>query len=144
MGGLIVLMALTLVFLSQSFLTSSYGFQSSERAKAVAASGVYDAMLRLTRNKDLSESYSMPLGSYSASITVTQDTPGSGFVTIVSTSTVSNFFPEGECHRFEVLEYRPDNPSFVAIYAIAHHGKITILYQQDPVGAPYYVDHRRS
>ena len=88
MGGLIALMALTLVFLAQSFLVSSYGFQISERAKAVAASGVYDALLRLARNKDLSGPYSLPLGDYSAGVTVTQ-LPLLGRVTITSASTIS-------------------------------------------------------
>ncbi len=87
-GGLIVIIALTLVFLSRSFLTSSYGFQIAEKAKAVAASGAYDALVRLTRNKDLSGTYVLPLGTYSASVTVTQDSPALGQVAITSISTI--------------------------------------------------------
>ncbi len=87
MGGLVVLMALTLLFLAQTFLTSSYGFQISERAKAVAASGAYDALLRLARNKDFTGVYSLPLGTDSANVTI-QNSPLSELVTITSVSTI--------------------------------------------------------
>lgn len=90
MGGLIVLMSLTLIFLAHSFLVSSYGFQISERAKAVAASGAYDALMRLARNKDLSGSYSLPIGDYSAGVTIAQNSPVSGRVTVNSASTIAS------------------------------------------------------
>lgn len=89
-GGIIVLTAMTITFLSASFLGSSYGFQMAQQAQAVAASGVFDAMMRLDRNKDLSTSYSLPLNNYSASVTITQDSPAAGLVKIVSASTVVN------------------------------------------------------
>ncbi|OGZ53574.1 MAG: hypothetical protein A3B25_00530 [Candidatus Ryanbacteria bacterium RIFCSPLOWO2_01_FULL_48_26] len=89
-GSLIVLIALTLVFLSHTFLISSYGFQISEKAKAVAVSGVYDALIRLARNKDLSGAYALPLGEYSANVAVTQDSPIAGQATITSASTILN------------------------------------------------------
>ena len=90
-GGIVVLVALTLAFLVTSFLNSTYGFQVGERAKVVAASGVYDALARLSRNKDLSSSgYSVPLGSDAAIVSVTQPLPDTGLVTIVSTATVLN------------------------------------------------------
>ena len=93
MGGLVVLMSLTLVFLAYTFLESSYGFQISEKAKAVAASGAYDALLRLARNKDLSApapGYSLPIGNYSANVSVLQNSPASDQATIISVSTISN------------------------------------------------------
>ncbi|MEK7507858.1 MAG: hypothetical protein AAB602_02115 [Patescibacteria group bacterium] len=89
MGGLIVLSAITMAFLSRSFLASSYGFQISEKAKAVAASGAYDALIRLTRNKDLSGAYSLPLGTYSADVSITQDSPVPGQAAITSVSAIS-------------------------------------------------------
>ncbi len=91
MGGLVIIMSLTLIFLANAFLVSSYGFQTSERAEAVAASGAYDALLRLTRNIDLAASspgYTLPLGSYSASVIVTQNSPASGQITITSSCTI--------------------------------------------------------
>jgi len=87
----VVLVALTLAFLATSFVNSTYGFEIGERAKAVAAAGAYDALIRLERNKDLSPSggsYNLPLGSDSATVSVTQSSPTSGQVTIVSTATI--------------------------------------------------------
>ncbi|MBI4087547.1 MAG: hypothetical protein HY434_01830 [Candidatus Liptonbacteria bacterium] len=90
-GGIIVLAGLTLAFLANSFLNSTYGFAISERAKAVAASGAYDALMRLARNKDLSTSgYSLSVGSDSATVSVTQDSPATGLVIVTSISTISN------------------------------------------------------
>lgn len=92
-GGIVVLVALALAFLVTSFINSTYGFQLGERAKAVAAAGAYDAMMRLARNKDLlkpSGSYSVSLGSDTASVTLTNDPSASAQATIVSTATVAN------------------------------------------------------
>lgn len=90
-GGIIVLAGITLAFLTSSFLNSTYGFRISERARALAASGVYDALLRLARNKDLqAASYTISVGSDSATVSVAQDSPATGLVTITSTSIISN------------------------------------------------------
>lgn len=90
-GGIIVLAGITLAFLTSSFLNSTHGFRISERARALAASGVYDALLRLARNKDLqAASYTISAGNDSATVSVTQDSPATGLVTITSTSIISN------------------------------------------------------
>lgn len=89
-GGVTVLIGFTLAFLAHVFVVNSFGFQISERAKAVAASGVYDALLRLDRNKDLSGSYTLPLDGNSTDVTIVQDTPAVGMVSITSISTISS------------------------------------------------------
>lgn len=90
MGGIMVMVGLTLAFIATSFVNSAYGFQASQRAQAVASSGIYDALMRLARDKDFSDAdYSVPLGDDSASVTVTQDSPVVGQATIVSIATVS-------------------------------------------------------
>ena len=90
-GGLIVLMSLTVIFLARSFLASSYGFQISERAKAVAASGANDALLRLARDRKLEGTYSLAVGSYSATVTITKCSETTEQATISSVATVSNY-----------------------------------------------------
>ena len=91
-GGIVVIIGMTLAFLATSFINAAYGFREAQRAEAVAASGAYDAILRLTRNKDLSGVYALPIDGLSASVTVSPDVPSAGFVTIVSNSSVSGRF----------------------------------------------------
>jgi hypothetical protein len=89
MIGTIVLVAgLMVAFLVISFLNSSYGFQASNRALALASGGVEDAMLQLLRNKDFSGTYCVPLAPCSAAVTVTQNSPSVGRVRITSSATV--------------------------------------------------------
>lgn len=88
-GAIIILAAGTIAFLTISFLNSTYGYPYSERAKAVAASGAYDAFLRLDRNKDFSSTgYAVPVGNDTASVVIAQDSPSVGLVTITSSATV--------------------------------------------------------
>lgn len=89
-GGIIVIIGLALAFFATSFVNSAYGFIAAQRAETVAASGVYDALLRLDRNKDLSGSVTVILDGNPASVTVTQDSPSSGLVAISSAATISN------------------------------------------------------
>lgn len=90
-GILIISMGAGLAFLSSSFLNSGYGFQAANRALAVALAGVEDALMQLARNKDFSaaSAYTVPVGSDSASVTVTQGSPVSGQATISSSALVS-------------------------------------------------------
>jgi hypothetical protein len=91
-GGIVLLIALTTALLTLSFLSSSYGYQSSNRALVAANAGVEDGYLQLTRNKDFAPSrYVFPVGSYTATVTVTQNSPAVGQVTIIGSSTVSNY-----------------------------------------------------
>ncbi len=88
-GGIITVIGLTLAILANSIINSTSGFQAVEGSRAVAISGANDALMRLARVKGLSGAYSMPIDSNSASVTITQDSPLSGLVTITSSSTVS-------------------------------------------------------
>ncbi len=90
-GSIIILVGVTLGFLASSFISSSFGFAAAQRALFTAQAGANDAYLRLLRNKDLSDTtgYSVPLGSDSATVTVTQNSPSAGLVKVLSTATVS-------------------------------------------------------
>lgn len=91
-GGLSVFVGLGLAFLVASFMNTSAGYQASERAAAIAASGVSDALLQLARDKDFASSgYAVAADGYSASVTVTQGIPAAGNATIVSQATVSRY-----------------------------------------------------
>lgn len=89
-GGIVVVVSVTIAFLVTSFISVSSGFEAAERAAAVASAGADDGLLQLLRNKAFSDTggYPVPLGSYSALVTVTQNTPTAGQVTIISTATV--------------------------------------------------------
>ena len=97
MGGIIILVAATLAFIAISLLNSSVGFQYSTSAYTVVAGGVQDALLQLARNKDFSHAgycipeASLPCGSGSAKVTVTQNSPSAGKATIISEATVSRY-----------------------------------------------------
>ncbi|MDP2598662.1 MAG: hypothetical protein Q8P49_02440 [Candidatus Liptonbacteria bacterium] len=89
-GGIVVAVGVTLAFLATSFINSAYGYRAAQRAAAVASSGAYDALQRLSRNSAFSSSgYTLTVGSDSATVTVTQDSPATDQVTITSTATVS-------------------------------------------------------
>lgn len=88
-GGIITVIGLTLAILANTIINSTSGFQAVERSQAAAVSGANDALMRLSRVKGLSGTYSMPIDDNSASVTITQDSPSSGLVTIISSSTVS-------------------------------------------------------
>ncbi|OGY97336.1 MAG: hypothetical protein A2122_01480 [Candidatus Liptonbacteria bacterium GWB1_49_6] len=90
-GGTAVLIGLTLAFLTISFTNSSSGFQSAERALAVASAGADDALLRLVRNKDFpSSKYTLEVGSgnHIATVIVQNSSPVFNRVTITSQATV--------------------------------------------------------
>lgn len=88
-----IVIAAILTFLVVSFINSSFSYRASTQAMAIASAGVEDAMLRLIRNKDFSSaSYCVPdssCGSTDATVSVTQNSPVSGFATIVSSARVS-------------------------------------------------------
>ncbi len=50
-GGVVLLVGVTLVFLVYSFLISSSGLQASNRALAVALAGANDALVHLSRDR---------------------------------------------------------------------------------------------
>ncbi len=86
-GGIITLAGITLAFLAASFINSGYGYKASVIAEAAAASGAQDALLQLDRNPAFSNAgYSLSLGSTTATIAVTQNSPSAGYITILSTA----------------------------------------------------------
>ncbi|MDO8664875.1 MAG: hypothetical protein Q7K44_05045 [Candidatus Liptonbacteria bacterium] len=89
-GVIVLSIGVAVAFLANSFLNSGYGYQAANRAMAVASAGAEDALMRLARNKDFSSvsSYSVPVGSDSASVTVNQNSPAAGQAKIVSNATV--------------------------------------------------------
>ncbi|MBU6500674.1 MAG: hypothetical protein KGJ89_03575 [Patescibacteria group bacterium] len=91
MGGVIVVIALSLAFFATSFVNSAYGFQAAQRAEAIASAGVYDAMIMLVREGSgltLSSS-SVPIGSDTATVTIVANSPATGESTITSYASVS-------------------------------------------------------
>ena len=89
-AGIIILISALLAFVSISFLNSIFSFQSAQNAYLAAASGAEDATLQLMRNKDFpTGTYSIPVGPYTSSVTVSQNTPTAGLVTVTSVGTVN-------------------------------------------------------
>lgn len=87
-GGAVILIGVTLAFLASSFIDSGYGYQATVQAEAVATAGAHDALLKLVRNTSFSSpgGYNVPVGSSTATVTVTQS---AGTATILSVATVS-------------------------------------------------------
>jgi len=94
MGGAMLLIGLTLAFIATSFIDTGYGYQALTQAQAAAASGAQDALLQLDRNAGFGTTngyvYTVSVGSSTATVTVTQNAPSAGLVTIYSTATVAN------------------------------------------------------
>ena len=92
-GGLISLIALTLVVIISSYVSSSYGFQYSQRALAVANAGADDALIQLTRNKSFENQtgYTVNVLNDTATVQVIQNSPQSGQATIISIANVLNY-----------------------------------------------------
>jgi len=90
-GGVLALIGAALSFFISSGIQSVYGFEAANRALAVATAGVEDALIQLVRNKDFSvpSGYTVPLGSFSASVTVVQNSPAVGQAKITSYARVS-------------------------------------------------------
>lgn len=92
MGGIIIVLGVTLAFLSFSFINSSFGVQASQRAEAVATGGARDALVQLARDTNFSSvGYTVPVGTDQATVTVTQGAPAASQVTIISTATIMNY-----------------------------------------------------
>ncbi len=54
-GGVIVIVGITLAFLVLNFIYSSYGSRDINKAAQLALAGVQDAALKISRNKDLGD-----------------------------------------------------------------------------------------
>ena len=89
-GGIVFAAGIAIALFTAAFVDSTAGYQSSEQAEAAAIAGVEDALLQIARNSQFSSSgYALGVGSSTATIVVNQNTPSSGFDTIVSQSTIS-------------------------------------------------------
>jgi hypothetical protein len=93
-GGILILVGLSITFLANSFVNSSYGYKLAQQAQAVATGGAYDALMQLSRDKDFGgvdpgTTYALAVGSNTATVTVVQDSPTAGEATIISTATIS-------------------------------------------------------
>lgn len=90
-GGIALLVSVTLAVIAISFLNSTFAFQSANRAYANATSGAQDALLKLVRNESYSNlaGYSVPKDCTAncATVTINQVDPNKQ-VEIVSTATV--------------------------------------------------------
>lgn len=89
-GGIVVFVSVTLAFIALSFINATTGFEKANRALAAASGGVADALVQIVRNKDFVSlsPYVVPLGIYSAGVTVTPGVPVAGQATIVSGASV--------------------------------------------------------
>jgi hypothetical protein len=92
-GGIIVAIGVGLAFIVGTSISASAAYQAGTRAEQVAAAGVSDALLRLVRDRAFAATsgYTMPLDSYQATVTVTQNTPVTGQVTINALARVSGY-----------------------------------------------------
>lgn len=93
-GGIALLVAITLSLVAINFLNSTFAFQSANRAMALATSGVEDALIQLNRNPGFTSpgGYTFPancgIGAVNcATVLVAQDSPRTDQATIVSTAT---------------------------------------------------------
>ncbi len=91
LGGIVVLIGATLAFFANSFIDIGYGYQASNQAEMLANSGAQDGLLHIDRG-DLTypASYNLAVGSSTASVTISKDSPSSGYYTVLSTATVSS------------------------------------------------------
>jgi hypothetical protein len=90
-GAIVAAIGVTIAFWAGTFVNIGFGYQTSAQAQAAASSGAEDALLKLDRNAAFSSSgYSLGVGSTTASVSVTQNSPSTNFITIISSSTVSN------------------------------------------------------
>jgi hypothetical protein len=88
MGAIGLIIALLLSAYAISFVSGAYGYQSAQTAGILAESGVYDALIQLARNKDMTGTYSIPISQGTISVTATSHTPDVDKTTIVSSATV--------------------------------------------------------
>jgi uncharacterized protein (UPF0333 family) len=90
-GAIVAIVGVLIAFFANSSIDTGYGLSAAAAAEAVASSGAQDAMLQLDRNASFASSgYTIPVGSSTASVMVDQNTPSTGYVTIISAATVSS------------------------------------------------------
>lgn len=90
-GGILAVAGILIAFLTLSYVNTGYGVAAAATAEAAATAGAEDGLLQLDRNAAFSNTsgYSVVASSTTATVTVTQNSPSSGLVTILSAATVS-------------------------------------------------------
>lgn len=90
-GAIIAMIGVTIALFANAFVDSGYGYQASAQAEVVATSGAEDALIQLDRNAAFSSTgYSLPVGSSSATVSVTQNSPSANYINVSSTATISS------------------------------------------------------
>ncbi len=89
-GSFIIIIALTLAFLSISAISSNYAVRSADRAFSVASAGIQDATLKLIRNNDYNESYVLDLGGDLVNVQVTNTRNIDNQAVVTASSTVGS------------------------------------------------------
>lgn len=95
-GGIVSVASLLIAFLAASSIDTGYGAAASANAEAAATAGAEDGLLQLNRDasfptgSSMSDPYTVtPSGSAgTATVTITQNSPSSGLITILSSVTV--------------------------------------------------------
>ena len=91
LGSIIVLVSITTVLLAYWENNSIYSKLKTTEAYYIAYSGTQDAILKISRNKDLSSSTStLPVGSGTSTVGILINTPSTGQFTINSTGAVGS------------------------------------------------------
>lgn len=90
-GGILAVAGILIAYLALSYINTGYGVAAAFKAEAAATAGAEDGLLQLDRNAQFSSTgYSVSVASSTmATVTVTQNTPASGLVTILSVVTIS-------------------------------------------------------
>jgi hypothetical protein len=90
-GGIMIVVGITMAVIAATFIDTGYGVQASNAAEAAATAGAEDAYIQLVRNSTFSNTsgYNIANGSSTATVTATQNSPSSGYVTVIATATVN-------------------------------------------------------
>lgn len=89
-GGIALLVSVTLSLVAINFLNSTFAFQSANKAMAESMGGISDAVLQLNRNPNFTNlgGYSVCVTNFSSDCATVTVTTASNLATIVSTAVV--------------------------------------------------------
>jgi len=90
-GGIVFVAGTSIALFALTFINTGYGYETSQHVIAVASSGISDALLQLDRDKAFPNgggSYTVPVDTASATVTVTQGSPAANQATIISSATI--------------------------------------------------------
>jgi hypothetical protein len=88
-ASIIIAVSVSFVLIVVSLINSAFAFQAAEQASLAAHSGVEDALLILTRNKDFSSTgYPLTVGPSIVTVSVLPNTPVAGQISILSKATI--------------------------------------------------------